>query len=411
MATLQTSAYMDATTYNNFAGWAKWALAGLVTLGWVPTSDTGQVNWTDLAASNAVPISSSNTGWNSSTAALSIGLGAAGVACSAASGLLVIAVASTTGFVAGKTVALGAYDSNGTNLTGTSGITNLNGLLFTIKSIVANTSITLTVPTSGSIGSLSWSAGFSYTATAGTLYIQPSFAILESNDTLTSSTPIYVKLEFGQYSNNTSQWCRIQIGTGGTNGYGSLSGITSAKIFVCPYNFDNGNLRPCYLAGNAGNFRMLLTAPMGAGTYDAYAGLWIVLSRSKDASGNDTINSVQIWTGAYNQLSTFQTVYAAGTNNVDTSGFLIALAGVNASGSWGVSGVSTVSPVFQNIGGFSNPNADLLCGGSTDFKNGTLAVISVYGVNHSYIVFCNTQAMPHIGPNSTTQNALLFRFE
>ena len=414
MATQLTSAYCDASTYPTFAAWAKWAMAAFTTFGWNQTADTGQVNWTNLATSNVVPIGSSATAWASSTAALAIGTGAAGVACVAGSGALVIAVASTTGFYAGKAVALGAYNANGTILTGTAGIANLNGLLFTIASIVANTSITLTVPTTGAVGTTSWSAGFSYTATAGTLYLQPAFSIFYAADTLAYMSPIYVKVEFAQYATTTSPWCRIQISTTGTNGYGSLLGVVSAPFFaVNNQASDNANLRPCYASGNAGNIRFLLTAPIGVGTSDLYTGLWVVISRSKDTGGNDTGTYICMWAGNNYQLSTAQTVFSAGgTNTVDTSGYLIGLCGGfsgASAGAWGVGGVSTVTPIFQNIGGFTNPNQDFLGGSPTDFKNGTFAAISVYGTPHNYIVWEASSAMPHLGPVTTP--SLLFRFE
>src|SRR5271165_734601 len=129
MATALKTLFADATSYTTFAAWAKWLTDNIVsTLGWTQTSDFGQVNWTNLATSAVVPQSSSNSSWTSFVASANIGTGAGGVACSAGSGNLVLSIATTTGLVAGKSVLIAG-------LTGTAGITGLNGLMFTILSV------------------------------------------------------------------------------------------------------------------------------------------------------------------------------------------------------------------------------------------------------------------------------------
>ena len=253
MATQQTVALMDTSTYTNFASWAKWALAAFTTFGWIQTADYGQVNWTNLAASAAVPLSSNNSGWTSYQAAASVGTGAGGFAASG--GSLIIAMATTTGMAAGKAVQLLALAGTGAN----AGVSAYNNYILTITSVVASTSITVACPAG-------WS--FSYQVTAGTATIQPAFMIFVSNDTLTPTMPLYVKMEFGGYQSNNSPWARVTIGTAGTNGYGTLSGTTTAAMCFCCYQSDTVNWRPCIASGDSGNIRFCCFVPIGIGTYD-----------------------------------------------------------------------------------------------------------------------------------------------
>ena len=217
MAIELISAFQDATGYGTFAAWAKWLTTAFTNFGWQQTTDYGQVNWTNLATSNVVPQSSSNTVWTSYVAAASIGTGAGGFAASG--GSLVIACAVTTGLAAGKAIQLASLAGAGAS----AGISAYNGYILTITSVVASTSVTVACPAS-------WS--FTYTATAGTVTIQPAFMIFESNDSLSSIAPIYVKLELYAYQNTNTPSFRVTVGLGGTNGYGSLVAPVTAALDV-----------------------------------------------------------------------------------------------------------------------------------------------------------------------------------
>lgn len=402
MAIELISAFQDATGYGTFAAWAKWLTTAFTNFGWQQTTDYGQVNWTNLATSNVVPQSSSNTVWTSYVAAASIGTGAGGFAASG--GSLVIACAVTTGLAAGKAIQLASLAGAGAS----AGISAYNGYILTITSVVASTSVTVACPAS-------WS--FTYTATAGTVTIQPAFMIFESNDSLSSIAPIYVKLELYAYQNTNTPSFRVTVGLGGTNGYGSLVAPVTAALTSTSYQNDTTNLRPCYASGDAGSFRCTILNPIGVGSNDPYLGQWMVIARSRDTSGNPTSNYVSLWVGGYTAAApcTFQTVFSAGGINLeDTQGVLIgALANPAAANNFSgaFSGVTMVTPIFQNVGGLSNPTPDFLGGFAKDFPVNTLALITVYGVQHNYISLVSTGAGPKIGPVSSTYAALLFRFE
>lgn len=410
MATATKAVLCDATIYATFAAWANWLMTNFTTFGWVQTADFGQVNWTNLATSNVVPLSSSTTTFTASPAATSI---SGTLSCSAASGTMVIPVAVTTGIVPGRAVVMsGLANTGGTSVNGSAG---LDALIFTVTPVVASTSVTVACPTSGS-SPVPWAAGFSYTTTTGTITLQPAFMLFESNDSLTSTLPIYAKLECFASTTDDVPMMRLAVGTGSTNGYGSLvtpntTAVTMASAIAAT---DTANLKPCYASGDAGQFRAALFLPMGVGTSDTQRLMWFIIARSRDNSGNETGSYVMMWADSYNAAIpvAFQTVFPTGTNTEDTSGALIAALGNQTTGA--LSGVTYVSPVFQNVGGLSNPTPDFLVGYVKDFPNNTPAQITVYGVNHTYISVSDAAtagANPSAGAAASTADTFLLRFE
>ena len=104
------------------------------------------------------------------------------------------------------------------------------------------------------------------------------------------------------------------------------------------------------------------------------------------------------WNGAYYgtaALCNFQTLFAGGgTNLIDAQGVLIAAfsnLGTANNNSGAMNGTTMVTPIFQNVGGLSNPTADFLGGSIKDFQNGTQSIISMYGANHVYFAVAPVQ--------------------
>jgi hypothetical protein len=324
----------------------------------------------------------------------------------ATGGALTIPIAVTTGMFAGMAVRLSTMSG---------AAASYNGLIFTITSVIASTSITVVCPAS-------WS--FSYATTTGNVTLQAAYMMLQSNDALSTAYPIYVKLElFCQFGGTYGVPCLgVTVGTGGTNGFGSLTTPCTTTIYAGVYeggSQDVVNLRPCYAAGDAGSFRTTLLMPMGVGSFDTYQGLWFVISRSHDNNGNSTGTYVMVWCGGFQATAhgCFQTVFNTSIGGVtiqDQSGYLMTVlpqfnSPNNFSGAYG--GTTMVSPVFQNVGGISNPTPDFLCGSKNDFPNNSTATISVFGINHNYVSYCAAQAMPNAGAATSTSVALLFRYE
>jgi hypothetical protein len=240
-----------------------------------------------------------------------------------------------------------------------------------------------------------------------------SYNIFQSQDSLTSSTPIYVKLSM--YETSSLPQIQLTVGTGGTNGSGALNTPHITPLtFGCGLN-ETSALLNCYASGDSGSIRFVLFAPSGNGPnypYYYYT-LAFVVSRSYNSTGQRTGNYVMVWE-LDDSLGYYQTVYnpvTTGTNNQDTSGYAIAaLPYRNASTSIG--GVTMVAPVFQNIGGLTNPTPDFLLAKSVDFPDEAAASATIYGTAHNYIPI-QLAAGPWSNGNGTAGNSFswLFRFE
>jgi len=400
MATAVKSVFPDASGYTTFAAWAKWITDTFVTFGWAQTADYGQVNWTDLAASSAVPQSSSPSTWTSYVGFSTIDTGAAGFVASA--GSLTINMAVTTGMYPGKAVLMQNLAGSGAN----AGVASYNGMIFTITSVAASTSITVKVP-------MGWS--FSYQVTTGSVLLQPAFMIFESQDSLTAACPIYVKVELAGVSGSNAPWLRFTIGSGGSNGFGILNTNAVLSQATAGYQATTSTLHPCYLSGDAGSFRAALFLPVGTdGNVDSYGPQYVIIARSRDNNGNQTANYVMYWEGfsqGASLFNLFQTVFPplGGMNVVDSTGYLMSGLGKQTTGA--MNGVTMVSPVFQNVGGLSNPTPDLLVGFGNDFPFNTPATILVYGVNHNYIAMRPLTNSPYAGAAQNGNTTLLMRWE
>lgn len=272
MSTATTSFYADTTTLANFKAWAKWLSDFFRAAGWVNTGDTGQVDWTAIAA---VPDNSA-----------------------------------------------------------------------------------------------------------------PAFDIFKSTDALSSAFPIYLKIEY--YGSSGTPSFYFTVGTGGTDGAGHLTGPTTTRQSTSCYASDITKVRTSYISGDSGSMRFIVFGPSGDTGYPgAYEPVYFCLSRSRDSSGNQTGDFVMVWFGGSQGGQRYhQAVFNANTGGaltLDTSGFM--LAALPTPGTTGsVGGNVLVSPVYQNIGGLSNPTPDILLGKYNDFADGSTTTVTVYGVSHTYIV-------------------------
>jgi len=150
------------------------------------------------------------------------------------------------------------------------------------------------------------------------------------------------------------------------------------------------------------------------GNVDSYGPQYVIIARSRDNNGNQTANYVMYWEGfsqGASLFNLFQTVFPplGGMNVVDSTGYLMSGLGKQTTGA--MNGVTMVSPVFQNVGGLSNPTPDLLVGFGNDFPFNTPATILVYGVNHNYIAMRPLTNSPYAGAAQNGNTTLLMRWE
>ena len=240
------------------------------------------------------------------------------------------------------------------------------------------------------------------------------YVIFQSADALSSTCPITVKLEFFAASSVPS--FGLTVGTGGTNGAGILLFPVSKYMYgggtysLKASSSSTTNLLPLYASGDAGNIRFGLWVNSNTLSADTYNLVYIIISRSRDATGAQTGSYVQFWCGC-GTSKFFQTIFApplGPTNIFDNSGSVIA-AVPSSSTSWTQNGNTMAVPIMQNIGGLSNPTPDLLLVSFTDFTAGNIVVVTVYGVAHTYVVVV-TNGVNNFNLQATNC-ALLMRYE
>lgn len=252
--------------------------------------------------------------------------------------------------------------------------------------------------TSGSIGSLpNWSAVALPTS------ITTNYEVWKANDASASTTPIYIKVEYGATS--TTIQIRITVGTG-SSGAGAITGATIGPIIITnntTYANNGSTSIPCFASGTAGEIRFIMW--QGNATYDTIFGI----ERSKDSSGNVT-------TGYF----TFLCCCAPGTNaNQQTIlGSLVTLKETNiitftsTTGTMNFNGTTAAAPVFPLVGFIGNPMLGFASALAADVGEGATVTVSIYGSNHTYLA-TKAGSLSAIGKLSTngSNGAVLMRYE
>jgi hypothetical protein len=219
----------------------------------------------------------------------------------------------------------------------------------------------------------------------GSVPTSPVYNIFVSNDSLSSAFPIYVKLEM--WGNSSVPNFALTVGTGGTDGAGNMLSPNTTRTEFNPYTNSTSPAQNVYASGDAGNIRFLLWTPSGTSGYpNSYELTYFVIGRSYSGLGVQTGDYVMTWFGGYSNRYC-QVVYnptIGGTNTQDSSSYFIAALPYPGTSS-SEAGSVIISPVFQNIGGFTNPTPDLVIGKSGDFPSDTVAACTIYGTSHNFM--------------------------
>jgi hypothetical protein len=254
--------------------------------------------------------------------------------------------------------------------------------------------------TSGSIGSLPvWSS------VAIPVSIATNYEVWKAADTAASTTPIYVKIEYGATS--TTVEIRITVGTG-SNGSGTITGPNTGTLIVTnagTYANNGSTAIPCFASGSAGEIRFLMW--QGNASFSTIFGI----ERSKDTSGNITTT-----------YFTFIFACAAGTVASQQSilGALITIKEINwitvtcssNSNSENFNGGTAANPVFPLVGYVGNPMLGFASACANDVGEGAMVTVTIYSSSHTYIAV-KSGSYSAIGKLNTNgvSGAALMRYE
>jgi hypothetical protein len=204
------------------------------------------------------------------------------------------------------------------------------------------------------------------------------------DDSLQSTNPLFLKIEFGRLNNLIAM--RLSLGTG-TNGSGTLTGQFMTTGLVCQTRQNNATPSSCFVSSDGSYLTVGLFVPTAHATFFA-------IERTKDSFGQNTalgalimsvfggssINAPQFrhqffpYTGVIpdsllNQLGVFTPAgISSGVDGAD----------VNFYPNFFFRNGSPLNPPITHFGYF---NADVTAGGQS--------IVPVYGQNRNYIFFGN----------------------
>src|SRR6266436_1190027 len=198
--------------------------------------------------------------------------------------------------------------------------------------------------------------------TAASVY--QGYAMYKMGDSLQSTTPVFLRIDFGTSASADVPGIKFQVGVGGTDGAGNITGIIMAQVTtgttgITP-NASNFN---CRSSGNSSAFRMNFWS-----TVLSNQGWTLMIERDKDANGVDTALGINvIWayvngnnTSAINsQFITNATVISA------LHGAWYAMVSIQASQAGG--GNIGIGPVRIPLGPFRNPMLGALVATTGDY--------------------------------------------
>jgi hypothetical protein len=255
-------------------------------------------------------------------------------------------------------------------------------------------------------------AGWTQTADTGqvnwgTIASVPSSAyvyeIWKAADSQASTTPIYVRMEYGFSA--TSPRMQITVGTG-SNGSGTITGPTMG-VYQITGNYANqgGTTYPCYASGDAGEIRFMMWQSNTA--VETLFGI----ERSKDSSGAKTtdyftLNACNATSNAFIQQSILGSLVTPRELQWMSFG------SSNAIATETFNGTTASNPVFPRIGKQGNPMLGWVTTTAADVAEGASVTVSIYGANHTYIA-TKVNNINQVGQLVASGNstAVLMRYE
>jgi hypothetical protein len=268
-------------------------------------------------------------------------------------------------------------------------------------------------------------ASFGWTQTAdsgqvnwGTIASVPSSAyvyeIWKAADSQASTTPIYIKVEYGF----SATAIRIRLTTGsGSNGSGTITGsimgpyvITEAAGSILN---QGATTFSCYLSGDSGEFRAMMWQT------STIAECVFGIERSKDSSGAKTTDYVTfVAVNAASLTGWVQQSMATGSSNVTPAEVNLMTFTSTSSGPqtefYSVPGTTAANPIIPLVGYPGNQMLGFCSAAAADVaeSNGTTITVNMYGANHAFLATKQNELI-FIGrfANGSNSGALLMRYE
>ncbi len=144
-------------------------------------------------------------------------------------------------------------------------------------------------------------------ASTGTTNAAYGYSIFRMADSLQSSYPVFIKVEYGSGGTPQTACLWIQVGTG-SNGTGTLTGAITGRYQLYCANAEITNL-PCYFSGSTNRYCGVFWPTNN----QSYNYMMISIERTHNSSGADTGDGLLFFVHAYNIGPYSQYIPWAGT--------------------------------------------------------------------------------------------------
>lgn len=277
----------------------------------------------------------------------------------------------------------------------------------TIGSAIGSALTTVGLVQTADTGQINWT-----TVTKPTVaLVSVGYEIFRFNDSLQSTSPLYIKLEYGTGTYSTSymtMW--LTIGTG-TDGAGTLTGNVSTRFYMSGANPDT-SARTSYFSG--GTNRICATLWPLANSAQSTQWFCFGVERTHDATGADTGTGAHIFVSSPSGLAWSQYLPLGATTTLIPP----AISGgwycsVPLSGSGVLSADTFTYPVKTWAMTESLPSLNFIEYVTTDLTNGTtVSVIGYDGNTRSYFVpGLNNYTTGYFAPTTTSTISMAMRYD
>lgn len=237
---------------------------------------------------------------------------------------------------------------------------------------------------------------------SGSANTASGYEIWRMDDTLQSTKPVYLKIEYGTSSLATAFSVWITLGTG-TDGAGTLSGVVQTRIQV-------GAVSALSAAGVSYGAADDAWVTVCTNSTSA-AALWFSIERTKDNTGADTGTGLILAYGSATSGHASRYLPFSGSAPDAEKGLQYVLSTNNPSTFNSDTGLGVMIPM---AGVAQQPGLNVVVGMSSDFSNGALASVTLYGASHSYQRMDGVSTLRGISSSSTLQDSgvrLMLRYE
>ena len=267
-------------------------------------------------------------------------------------------------------------------------------------------------------GQVNWS-----TVTRATANTTSGYEVWKFNDSLQSTAPVYIKLEYGISTGTSSPQLWVTVGTG-SDGAGNITGtaitgvggaITSKQNVFSTAQGSPTATGSTYVYGDGSSLAILMWPSIGT----SFGGAFVVIERWRNWDGTASGDGVSMWgCAAVNSSSQFFNsicyIPAITQNPFNATGSISPYSpNGQIPNTTNISGTVYPLPVFHGIGRAMGPSQYALHTLLGDYPPGTVS-ITHYGTARSfYAVGAGASVSPGwgIGPGGNAKSSWLIRIE